>query len=98
MAPEHPTVRVQLIEDDVAEILEQTHPFCVVWQDPSVQHVGIRQDNLAAFPNCFSRVTRSIAVVREHSESIVEAFRQILQFVELSGSAFWLLTSSSVKE
>ena len=52
----------------------------------------------AAFPNCFSRVTRSIAVVREHSESIIEAFRQILQFVQLSGSAFWLLTSSSVKE
>ena len=55
----------------------------MVRQDASVQHVRIRQDDVAAFPNCFSRIARSIAVVREHSESVVEAFRQILQFGEL---------------
>ena len=48
-----------------------------------MQHVRIRQNNVSALPNCFSRITRSIAVVREHSETVVEPFRQILQFSQL---------------
>src|ERR1700730_5838200 len=64
MAAEYPTVRVQFIEDDVAQVLEEPHPLCVVRKDSGVKHVRIRQDDLPTLPNCFSRITRRIAASR----------------------------------
>ena len=76
MAPEYSSVGVQFIEHDVAQVLEQAHPFCVVRQDSGVQHVRVGQDDMSAFPNCFSCIAWRIAVIREHSETVVEPFRK----------------------
>src|SRR5205807_2726282 len=38
---------------------------------------------MPALPNRFSGIARSVAVISEHSETVVEAFREILQFSQL---------------
>ncbi len=83
MASEYASVGVQLIDHDITQVLEQAHPFCVVRENAGVQHVGIRQDNVPALSNRLSRITWSIAVVREYAEPVVKAFRQLLQFSQL---------------
>ena len=79
MAAEHSTVGVQFIEHDIAQVLEQPNPFCVVRKDSGMQHVRIGQHDVPAFPNCFPRITGGVAVIREHSETVAEAPREILQ-------------------
>ena len=83
MAAEHAAIRVQLIDHDVAQILEQARPAGVVRQDAGVQHVGIGQHQMALFANGFSRVARRVAVVREHAEAIVQPLVDVVQLGEL---------------
>src|SRR5438309_7709540 len=83
MAPENSTVGVQLIEHDETQVLEQAHPFCVVRQNASVQHVRIRQDDVSTFANRFSGIIRGIAVIRKYSETVIKPFRQVSQFGQL---------------
>ena len=63
MAAENPTVGVQLIDHDVAEVLKQPHPPRVVWQYARVQHVGVGNNDVACLANVAPRVCRRIAVI-----------------------------------
>ena len=83
MTAKHAAIRVQLIDHDVSQILKQPRPPRVMRQNPGVQHVGIRQDEMSLFADGFARVARCVAVVRENTESIFEAAIQIVQFGEL---------------
>ena len=55
----------------------------MVGQNARVQHVRICQNKVSSLPDCFSRVARSVAVVRKQSETVIESFREILQFSQL---------------
>jgi hypothetical protein len=83
MASEHSAIRVQFIADDVAQVLEEPHPLCMVRKDSGVQYVRIRQDDVPALWNRFSAVTGCVAVICEYSKTVVEAFRKILQLGQL---------------
>ena len=65
---EDTTIRVELVDDDVAEILEEHGPLRVMRQDPRMQHVGVGQDQVGARPHGPPRVLRRIPIVGEHAE------------------------------
>jgi hypothetical protein len=68
MASENTTISVQLIEHDVAQVLKQTNPSRVVRQDPGVEHVKIREDDVTAIPNRGAGIARSIAVIGKNAK------------------------------
>ena len=83
MAPEDAAVRVQFIENNVAKVFEEPRPARVVRQDSCVQHVRIGQDNVAFFTNGTARVGRSITVVSENAEAILQTLVEVVKFGEL---------------
>ncbi len=83
MATENPSIGVEFVEDDVTQVLEDARPLGVVRQNTGVQHVGIRENHVAAFANGFARVAGRVAVVSENTEGIVKVRRQILKLGEL---------------
>ena len=70
MAAEHAAIRVQLVDDDVAQVLEQLGPARMVRQDARVQHVGIAQHDVRARADRAPRVLRRVAVVGEHADVV----------------------------
>jgi len=48
-----------------------------------VQHVRVCQDDMPPFANRLTRIVRSIAVVGEDSETVVQPFGEILQLSQL---------------
>ena len=68
VAAEHAAIGVQLVDDDVAQVLEQLRPPRVVRQDPRVQHVGVGEDDLRPRADRAPRVLRRVAVVGEDAE------------------------------
>ena len=83
VTPENAAVGVKLIQDDVTQILEYPRPPRVVRQNPGVQHVRIRQDDVAALADGLARVRSRIAIVGERAKAIVEPLGEIVQFREL---------------
>ena len=69
MAAEDAAVGVQFVQDDVAQIFEEARPFGVVRQDAGVQHVWIREDDVAAFADGFAGVAGRVAIVGEDAEA-----------------------------
>ena len=51
MAAEHAAVRVQLVDDDDLELLEELEPFRVVGEDRRMEHVRVRDHDLARGPH-----------------------------------------------
>ena len=68
VAAEHAAVGVQLVDHDVAEVLEEVHPLRVVRQDPRVEHVRVGEDEVGPRAHRAPRVLRRVAVVGEHAE------------------------------
>ena len=60
---EHPLVRVELVDHDVAQVLERPRPRGVVRQHPGVQHVGVGDDDPPALARRAPRVGRRVAVI-----------------------------------
>jgi len=83
MTAQNAAVGVQLIENDVTEIFEEADPFRVVRENAGVDHVGIREDDVAAFANGFAGVAGRVAIVGEDAEGIVEARSEIVKLGEL---------------
>ena len=82
MAAEHPAVGVQLVDDDVAEVLEEHGPLRVVRQDAGVEHVGVGQHEVGAGSYRAPRVLWRVPVVGEHAE-IGQRLGQLLQLGQL---------------
>jgi len=74
---------VQLIDDEVAQVLEQLGPFGVVRQNAGVQHVGIGEDDVGALADGFARILRRVAVVGEGAQVGAGGVECLLHFVEL---------------
>ena len=83
VAAEHSAVRVQLIEHDVLQVLEQLHPLGVVGQDPGVEHVGVGYDHVSGAADRGSHRGRRVAVVGVGRQVDVHVSRLALQLGEL---------------
>jgi len=83
MAAENAAVGVEFIEDDVAEIFEEARPARMVREDAGVKHVGIGENDVTLFADGFAGVARSVAVVSENTEAIIEALIKVVEFGEL---------------
>ena len=68
MAAEHAAIGVQLVDDDVAQVLEQLRPPRMVRQDARVDHVGIAEHDVRARADRPPRILRRVAVVGEHAD------------------------------
>ena len=63
MPAEDPAVGMQLVDHDDAELLEQLEPLRVVGEDRAVEHVGVRDHDLAGCPDGRPDRRRRVAVV-----------------------------------
>ena len=68
MAAEDAAVRVQLVDHDHPELLEQLEPLGVVGEDRRVEHVGVRDDDLSGTADRRPNRRRRIAVVRRRGD------------------------------
>ena len=68
VAAEDAAIRVQLVDDDEPQILEELRPSRMVRQDARVQHVGIAQHDMRAAANRPPRILRRVAVVGEDAD------------------------------
>ncbi|MCZ7564158.1 MAG: hypothetical protein M5U08_10525 [Burkholderiales bacterium] len=71
MRAEDAAVGVQLVDDHVAQALEELRPLGVMRQDPGVQHVRIGDDDVAVGAHGAARIARRVAVERAgaHAEA-----------------------------
>ena len=74
---------VQLVDDDVAQVLEELHPFGVVGQDPLVEHVGVGHDHVGAGADGLAGVGRRISVVGERADVGPQRLHDGVQLGEL---------------
>ena len=78
VAAEHAAIRVQLVDDDELQVLEQLRPARMVRQDPRVQHVGIAEHDVRLAANRAPRIRRRVAVVGEDADLRVAVVRHQL--------------------
>ena len=60
---EDPPVDVELVDDDVLEVREELLPLRVVGEDPGVEHVGVRDDDVALPADRLPGVVGGVPVV-----------------------------------
>jgi len=63
VGPEHTPVRVELVDDDDAELLEQLEPLGVVGEDRRVEHVGVGDHHLACLADGRADGRRRVPVI-----------------------------------
>ncbi len=61
--PEDAAIRVDLVDHDVAQVLQRARPRGVMREDARVQHVGVREDHARPLARRPASVTRRVAVV-----------------------------------
>ena len=84
MAAEHAAIRVQLVDDDEAQVLEELRPARMMRQDPRVQHVGIAEHDVRLAADRAPRVRRRVAVVGEDADlELAVARDELRQRVQL---------------
>jgi hypothetical protein len=60
---------VSLIDDDVAEVLEDVTPAVVMRQEPDVQHVGVRKDEVGPLPDLPALLGWCVAVIDRRAQA-----------------------------
>ena len=83
VAAEEAAVRVQLVDDDELQVLEQLEPLRVVRKDRRVEHVRVRDDDLPGGPHDAADVGRRVAVVGVRLQADVGRIGQGAQLHEL---------------
>ena len=83
VAAEHAPVRVELVDDDNLELLEQLEPLGVVGQDRRMEHVRVRDDDLACGPDRRADGGRRVAVVGRGEDRHARGGRQPAEFGHL---------------
>src|SRR6267154_1791811 len=83
MTAENSAIGVQLVDYDVAQILEEPRPPRMMRQYSSVQHVRIGEHDVPLFADGFARVARRVAVISEDAEAVLEPGIQIVQLCKL---------------
>jgi hypothetical protein len=80
---EDPPVDVELVDDHVLEIREELLPFRVVGEDPGVEHVGVRDDDVALPTDCLAGVVGGVPVVGVGLDVRLEIADQTVDLVHL---------------
>ncbi len=80
---EQPAVGVQLVDDDVAQVLEEADPAGVVRQDAAVQHVGVGDHDVAVGAHRPAQAGRGVAVVGGGAQALGEVDGDVLEPGEL---------------
>jgi hypothetical protein len=83
VAPEHAAVRVQLVDDDELELLEQLEPLGVVGEDGRVEHVRVAHDDLAGGADGGPDGRGRVAVVRRRDDREPGRGRQLAELGHL---------------
>ena len=83
VAAEHAPVGVQLVDDDVAQLLEQLEPLGVVRQDRRVEHVRVGHHHLAGRPDGRPDRGRRVAVVRRRRDRQAGGRRELAELGHL---------------
>jgi len=55
----------------------------MVWEDSGVQHVGVCEHDMSAFPDRLAGIARCVPVVGEHPKAVIEPLRKVVQFGKL---------------
>ncbi|MNW51571.1 hypothetical protein D3C74_290600 [compost metagenome] len=86
MRPEHPPVRVPLVDDDVAQVAQEPGPAPVVGHEREVQEVGVGQYDVGVLLDPLALLERGVAVARRDLD-VVRARRveEALEAVDLVG-------------
>ena len=87
VAAEHAAVGVQLVDDHVAQVLEQLRPARMVRQDARVHHVGIAEHEVRARPDRAAGVLRRIAVVGEDADLLAQPDASIVSHIACSSAS-----------
>jgi hypothetical protein len=74
---------VELVDDHVLEIREELLPFRVVGQNPGVEHVGVRDDDVALPPDRLAGVVGGVPVVGVGLDVRLEIADQTVDLVHL---------------
>ena len=85
VAAEQAAVRVQLVDDDVLQVLEQLEPLGVVREDRRVEHVRVGDDDLAGGAHDRADVRRRVPVVGVRLEADLGRIGQRAQLDQLVG-------------
>ena len=80
---EHAAVGVHLVDDHVAQVLEELRPLGVVRQDRLVQHVGIADHDVAVQADRLARIARRVAIEGEGAHAEVAGAVEFQQFRHL---------------
>jgi hypothetical protein len=80
---EYTPVDVQFVDYDVFQIAEEFLPFCMVWENTSVKHIGIRDDDLTLPPDCLTCIIRGVSIVGESPDIFPQITDQALDFMHL---------------
>src|SRR5438034_1626996 len=83
MTAEDAAIRVQLVEHDKTQVLEQLHPLRVMGEDPGVEHVRVRDDDVTRTADRRAHRGRRVAVVRVGLELDVDVRGLALELREL---------------
>ena len=76
-------VRVQLVHDHVAQVLEELHPLGVVGQDALVEHVRVGDHDVGLRADGLARVLGRVAVVGERPDVRAEGLDEAVELGEL---------------
>ena len=80
---EHATVRMHLVDHDVAQRLEERRPFRMVRQDRLVQHVRVADDDVALHADRLPRIGRRVAIERRREQAERTRAVELEQFGDL---------------
>ena len=72
VSPQDASVRVDLVDNDVPELREETRPFGVVRQDGRMQHIRIGEYQVALGTNLSPPRSRSITIEYPWPNSIAQ--------------------------
>ena len=68
--PEHASVDVRLVDDDIAEVCEDVSPAVVVGEDADVEHVRVGEDDVRPLADLPAALARRVAVVDRRLEPL----------------------------
>ena len=74
---------VQLVNDDIAQVLEDLRPARVMRQNPAVQHVRVGEHHAGSLADRLAGVLRRVAVVGEGADVGAHGVHHRLELVEL---------------
>ena len=79
MTPKDPSVGVEFVDDDEAQVLEELRPAGVVREDPRVEHVRVGHDYVTVIADSASRVRGGVTVEGERSNRLTHGLDEIVE-------------------